>query len=109
MLGSCRCQASSGLEPIFWVSSVEQVCVCVEPAGTFAVCLLLCPAVFMRRRLEYCAPQEFGGLVFCLLRHYTLVHFGLLSSINLTMFSSPACSRKKKEVGLLSSISLPEP
>jgi hypothetical protein len=24
--------------------------VCVGPAGTFAVCLLLCPAVFMRIR-----------------------------------------------------------
>jgi hypothetical protein len=39
----------------------------VEHAGTFAVCLLLCPAVFMhRRRLEYCAQQKFGGFVFCL-------------------------------------------
>jgi hypothetical protein len=48
----------------------------VEPTSTFVVCLLLCPAVFMRRRrLEYCARQEFDGLVFCLLRHCTLVHF----------------------------------
>jgi hypothetical protein len=70
--------------------------VCVEPAGTFVVCLLLCPAVFLRgRRLEYCAHQEFGGLVFCLLWHCTLVHFGLFSSLNLMMCSSPARSRKK--------------
>jgi hypothetical protein len=70
--------------------------VCVVPAGTFAVCLLLCPTVFMcRRRLEYCAQQEFGGLVFCLLRHCTLIHFGLISSLNLMMRSSPARSRKK--------------
>jgi hypothetical protein len=45
----------------------------VESAGTFTVCLLLCHVVFMRgKRLEYCAQQEFGGLVFCLLRHCTL-------------------------------------
>jgi hypothetical protein len=68
----------------------------MEPAGTFVVCLLLCPAVFMRRRrLEYCAQQEFGGLVFCLLLYCTLVHFRLFSFLNLMMHSSPARSRKK--------------
>jgi hypothetical protein len=68
----------------------------VEPVGTFGVCLLLCPVVFMRRRmLEYCAQQKFGGLVFCLLRHCTFVLFGLFSSLNLMMQSSHARSRKK--------------
>jgi hypothetical protein len=49
----------------------------VEPAGTFAVCLLLCPAVFIRRRLGFCAQQEFGGLVFCL---FGVVLWSILNS-----------------------------
>jgi hypothetical protein len=66
----------------------------------FVVCLLLRTAVFMcRRRLQFCAQQEFGGLVFCLFWHCTLVHFGLFSFLNLMMRSSPACSRKKKDRG----------
>jgi hypothetical protein len=50
---------------IFWVISEEQLCVWGLLA-LFVVCLLLCPVVFMRRRrLQFCAQQEFGGLVFC--------------------------------------------
>jgi hypothetical protein len=37
-----------------------------------------------------------GGFVFCLFWHCTLVHFGLFSSLNLMMRSSPACLRKNK-------------
>jgi hypothetical protein len=36
-----------------------------------------------------------GGFVFCLFWHSTLVHFGLFSSLNLMMRSSPARLRKK--------------
>jgi hypothetical protein len=36
-----------------------------------------------------------GGFVFCLFWHCTLVRFGLFSSLNLMMRSSPARSRKK--------------
>jgi hypothetical protein len=81
---------------IFWVISEEQLCAvwCVWPAGTFAVCLLLRTAVFMRRkRLQFCAQQESGGLVFCLFWHCTLVHFGLFFSLNLMVRNSPARSR----------------
>jgi hypothetical protein len=78
------------------VISEEQLCAvwCVWPAGTFAVCLLLRTAVFMRRkRLQFCAQQESGGLVFCLFWHCTLVHFGLFFSLNLMVRNSPARSR----------------
>jgi hypothetical protein len=40
--------------------------------------------------------SRIGGLVFGLLWYCTLVHFGLFSSLNLIMRSSPARSRKKK-------------
>jgi hypothetical protein len=75
--------------------------VCVGPAGTFAVCLLLCPAVFMRirrvhKRSLVVSCSAFYGIVFCLLWHCTLVDFGLFSSLNLMMRSSPARSRKEQ-------------
>jgi hypothetical protein len=60
----------------------------------FVVVLLLRTAVFMRRRLQFCAQQELV-VVFCLFWHCTLVHFGLFSSLSLMMRSSPARSRKK--------------
>lgn len=40
---------------------------------------------------------EVGGFVFCLFWHCTLVHFGLFSSLNLMMRSSPARLRKNGE------------
>ena len=81
---------------IFWVISEEQLCVWGLLA-LFVVCLILCPVVFMRRRrLQFCAQQEFGGIMFCLFWHCTLVHFRPFSSLNLMMCSSPARSRKKR-------------
>jgi hypothetical protein len=49
-------------------------------------------------RLQFCAQQKLVVLcfVFCLFWHCTLVHFGLFSSLNLMMRSSPA--RLKKNV-----------
>jgi hypothetical protein len=51
-------------------------------------------------RLQFCAQQELVILcfVFCLFWHCTLVYFGLFSSLNLVMRSSPA--RLKKSYGL---------
>jgi hypothetical protein len=43
----------------------------------------------------YLNPRKFGGLVFCLFWHCTLVHFGLFSSLNLMMRGSPVRSRKR--------------
>jgi hypothetical protein len=47
-------------------------------------------------RLQFCAQQELVVLcfVFCLFWHCTLVHFGLFSSLNLMMRSSPARLKK---------------
>ena len=47
-------------------------------------------------RLQFCAQQKLVVLcfVFCLFWHCTLVHFGLFSSLNLMMRSSPARLRK---------------
>jgi hypothetical protein len=45
--------------------------------------------------------QDLVVLVFGLLWHCTLVHFGLFSSLNLMMRSSPARSRKKTVVLLV--------
>jgi hypothetical protein len=62
---------------------------------------LLLRAAVSRRiwRLQFCAQQELVVLcfVFCLFWHCTLVHFGLFSSLNLMMRSSPACLRKKQD------------
>jgi hypothetical protein len=71
--------------------------VCVEPAGTFVVCLLLFLAVFHAQK-EVGALCTAGGLVglFVLpFGHCTLVHFGLFSSLNLMMCNSLVRSRKK--------------
>jgi hypothetical protein len=77
------------------VISEEQVCVVCW--HFLLIGLLLCAAVFMRiRRLQFCAQQELVVLVFCLFWDCTLVHFGLFSSLNLMMRSSPARSEKKR-------------
>jgi hypothetical protein len=60
-------------------------------------------------RLQFCAQQKLVVLcfVFCLFWHCTLVHFGLFSSLNLMMRSSPARLRKKKESSSESQYGIP--
>jgi hypothetical protein len=85
----------------FWVISEEQVCVV---CWHFLLFGLLLRAAVSRWRLQFCAQQELVVLcfVFCLFWHCTLVYFGLFSSLNLMMCSSPARLRKKKLTSPLS-------
>jgi hypothetical protein len=61
--------------------------------GHISLSVLLFPGAYMEAAVLCAAGVD--GFVFCLFWHCTLVHFGLFSSLNLMMRSSPVCLRKK--------------
>jgi hypothetical protein len=76
------------------VISEEQLC--VWSAGTFCCSSSFAYYCFhAQKEATVLCAAGIGGLVFCLFWHCTLVYFGLFSSLNLMMCSSPARSRKK--------------
>jgi hypothetical protein len=72
--------------------------VCVEPAGTFAVCILVSCCFSCAEGWGTVLNRKLMGLFVLPFGLCTLVHFGLFSSLNLKMCSSPARSRKMRRL-----------
>jgi hypothetical protein len=78
------------------VISEEQVCVVSGLLALFADWSpFVCCCFHAHKEAAVLCAAGVGGFVFCLFWYYTLVHFGLFSSLNLMTRSSPARSRKK--------------
>jgi hypothetical protein len=78
----------------YWGLSEEQLCGCVA-CWHFCCSSFACCCFHAQKEAAVLCVAGIGGLVFGLFWHCTLVHFGLFSSLNLMMHSSPARSRKK--------------
>jgi hypothetical protein len=84
----------------YWGLSEEQLCGCVA-CWHFCCCPFACCCFHGQKEAAVLCVAGIGGLVFGLLWHCTLVHFGLFSSLNLMMRSSTARSRKKIRVYII--------